>query len=66
MSNYNGKMGKGTQKVLKAERRMEAERRSAAATKRDCGHRHNDTGAAECAAVTTFGNPYDPALRGDK
>ena len=29
MSNYNGKMGKGTQKVLKAERRMEAERRNA-------------------------------------
>ena len=30
MSNYNGRMGKGTQRILKAERRMEAERRNAA------------------------------------
>jgi hypothetical protein len=28
MSNYNGRMGKGTQRVLKAERRMEAELRN--------------------------------------
>jgi hypothetical protein len=28
VSNYNGQMGKGTQKVLKAERRMEAELRN--------------------------------------
>lgn len=28
MSNYNGRMGKGTQKVLKAKRRKEAERRN--------------------------------------